>query len=279
MNEFAGPATKLLQKDVEEAANNLRCDAAIVRAVCDVESAGSGFLPDCRPRILFEAHLFYGLTHGRFGLSNISSPSWDRSLYGAGGAHQYERLSKAVSLDRVSALKSCSWGMFQILGKNHKLCGYSDVLSFVFAMVESERNHLDAFAKFAINTGMVKFLQEMPPDFAGFARLYNGQGYAANRYDMKLAAAWRKYRSREAAAKGNPAPRTNPTAYYETLQLGSYGDGVSGLQRKLVDMGAELVIDGDFGPITMAAVVSFQRASGLVPDGIVGPRTRSALGI
>jgi peptidoglycan hydrolase-like protein with peptidoglycan-binding domain len=37
-------------------------------------------------------------------------------------------------------------------------------------------------------------------------------------------------------------------------------------------------IDAELGPMTRAAVVQFQRHHGLVPDGIVGPRTRKALG-
>ena len=38
-----------------------------------------------------------------------------------------------------------------------------------------------------------------------------------------------------------------------------------------------LAVDGIFGPLTQASVVSFQRGVGLVPDGIVGPLTWRAL--
>lgn len=37
-------------------------------------------------------------------------------------------------------------------------------------------------------------------------------------------------------------------------------------------------IDGDFTPATVAALRTFQRRVGLVPDGILGPQTRAALG-
>jgi peptidoglycan hydrolase-like protein with peptidoglycan-binding domain len=38
-----------------------------------------------------------------------------------------------------------------------------------------------------------------------------------------------------------------------------------------------VVVDGNFGAKTEAAVRAFQRAHGLLPDGIVGPKTWAAL--
>lgn len=58
-----------------------------------------------------------------------------------------------------------------------------------------------------------------------------------------------------------------------TIKLGSHGDDVRYLQRKL-----GIPADGIFGPITRRAVIKFQKSHLLAADGIVGPRTWGAIG-
>jgi len=63
------------------------------------------------------------------------------------------------------------------------------------------------------------------------------------------------------------------------LRRGMSGPSISQVQERLNELGANprLSTDGAFGPMTEAAVVAFQRANGLVPDGVVGQNTWNAL--
>lgn len=64
------------------------------------------------------------------------------------------------------------------------------------------------------------------------------------------------------------------------LSVGSRGSGVRALQSSLVGLGYEAgPADGIFGPLTLRAVLSFQKYSELWVDGLVGPRTQAALGM
>ena len=63
-----------------------------------------------------------------------------------------------------------------------------------------------------------------------------------------------------------------------TLKLGMKGIDVKELQQALVLREYTLgSIDGDFGNKTKLAVMAFQKDTGLVQDGIYGPKTRQAL--
>ena len=187
---FMGRAIRIGQTDIARAAMELGCDVAAIKAVLVVETGGgSGFLPDGRPKILFEAHLFSRETQGRFDYTHprVSSPVTNRLLY-VGGAGEYPRLAEAVMLDRKAALRSASWGLFQILGSNHQRCGYPTVDAFVDAMCDDEANHLDAFLRFCRAGGLDRHLRAR--DWGAFARGYNGPAFAQNKYDQKLAAAY-----------------------------------------------------------------------------------------
>lgn len=206
--------TELTEQDFQDAAKELGCSVAQIRAVFEVEASGSGWFNDVRadilaldgpggfidgalPKILFEAHHFDRLTAGKYRAThpNLSSPRWNRSLY-VGGQGEWGRLYKAMTLDRSAALQSASWGGPQIMGFNHKLAGFSTVEAFVDAMMTGSRAHLMAFVQFVKNSGLAPALRQITGLHASaiaFARGYNGAGYAKNEYHIKIARAFAKW--------------------------------------------------------------------------------------
>ncbi len=63
-----------------------------------------------------------------------------------------------------------------------------------------------------------------------------------------------------------------------TQREGSQGFAVRELQNLLNGKGFPVgAVDGVFGAKTKKAVMAFQRAQGLDPDGVVGPKTWAAL--
>ena len=180
----------LTDEDFERAARRLRCDVPAIKAVAQVESRGAGFLPSGEPKILFEAHIFDRLTAGRFRRSHprLSSPKWDKSLYAGSGAGEHKRLQQAVELDRDAALQSASWGRFQVLGLNWRLCGYKSLQDFINDMYRSEAGHLNSFVGFVLGRSLDDELRELRWD--AFSAAYNGPGYAQNDYAGKMARAY-----------------------------------------------------------------------------------------
>ncbi|HEX5362389.1 MAG TPA: N-acetylmuramidase family protein [Fluviicoccus sp.] len=195
---------RLKAEDYSAAAAALGVPVAAVRAVTDVESKGSGFLEDGRPVILFERHIMRHrlLQVGRkdVGDLQVKFPSIVNSKPGGykGGKAEHDRLGLAATIHRQCALESCSWGLFQIMGFHWKALGYASVQEFINAMYRNEAGQLDAFVRFIkANPNLLKALKAQ--DWAAFAKGYNGPGYAANKYDTKMAAAFEHHSKQEAA--------------------------------------------------------------------------------
>jgi hypothetical protein len=208
---FRGAAKTLTVADIDRVALSLTLEAKIVWAVATVESLGHGFIPaDGRPELLYEAHKFSQFTGGAWDAShpNISSPTWDPSLYGAAGAHQYDRLAEAMALNREAALQAATWGMFQLLGTNCALVGFPDVDSLVAAMCDSEGAHLTAFAAYCQAQNLVHFLAGH--DWEHFKLGYNGTG--TDDYAAKLATAYASVVYPPPGMPAGPTPAPPPPA-------------------------------------------------------------------
>jgi len=197
--DFTGAAIRLDKSAFETIADMYDLDIATLRAVLSVESSGSGFDGDGRPKILFEPHVFYRLldpVKREYAIDDgLAYHKWGMRPYPPGSDAQYDRLTRAMKIDQTRALQSCSWGLGQIMGFNHDLAGYGDVETMVLAAMDSEPKQLEMMMQFIKSSGLLGKLRSK--DWAGFARGYNGPGFSKNRYDEKLAEAYRRFADME----------------------------------------------------------------------------------
>ena len=190
-HQCLNPKRGLTERDFEEAAASLEIEIAMIKAVAQVESPRGPFDHMGRPEILFERHYFHRRTSGKY---DKAHPDISNSAGGGYGKYsaQYGKLERAYALDRDAALRSASWGRFQIMGNNFAAAGFTSPAAFVLAMTKSEADHLKAFVNFVkADKNMLAALRKR--DWAGFAKRYNGAGYKKNQYDTKLADAYKKF--------------------------------------------------------------------------------------
>ncbi len=75
-------------------------------------------------------------------------------------------------------------------------------------------------------------------------------------------------------------PVFHPAYAAVTLEVGSRGDNVVKVQKRLIQYGyLDGTADGRYGEATKKAVILFQKRNGLTADGRVGPATAAALGV
>ncbi|GLR10707.1 hypothetical protein GCM10007905_34270 [Mixta theicola] len=170
---------------------NNKVEKNIIKAFAIVESGGrSGFNEQNLPVIAFEGHVFrkytnrfYDFTHPNlsYPYSKKAAKNWRRN--NKNQASSWQTLSDAFDLSSEAALKSCSWGMFQIMGFNYKSTGYDDIYNFVKAMKENAGNHLRSFLNFCSqNPALLSAMQKK--DFVSMAANYNGMDYGD--YDQRI---------------------------------------------------------------------------------------------
>lgn len=181
--------------DRKAAAMVLKCSVAHIRAIEKVESNGTSFDQSGRPVILFEPHIFYRLTGGRYGSTSFSSKSWNRALYPKSYDGRWQQMADAAALDEDAALQSASWGLFQVMGFHYAACGFKTPQDYAAAMTADEDNHLEAMVSFIQSEGLDDELRACkagnPASCVPFVSRYNGPGYKANNYHVKFANALR----------------------------------------------------------------------------------------
>lgn len=259
---------------IEIAASKIGCEVAVLQAVLEVESGGDAFDGKGRLIILPEKHIFWRYLpkalRNRARVQGLAHPKWSRSNYkglgGKGSDRRWDRFEDMARLHEDAAAKSLSYGKPQIMGFNHKICGYGDVQSFVLDFARSEDAQDAAFIEYLVNVGLAEALREK--DFREIARRYNGPGQV-DKYSGMMARAYKRI-------TGN-APTSKNKKRFTALRIGSQGYQVKALQERLSELGYHTGIDGDFGPATRRSVVAFQVDHGLDVDGMVTSQTNAKL--
>jgi hypothetical protein len=179
----------LVRADFEAVAGRLGCEWEAVAAVSQVESGPlGGFAADGRMIVLFERHLFSRKTNHLYDASHPTVSNPTPGGYPRTQADRWAQIAEAYALDPEAALQSASYWRFQVLGQNYTNLGMANAHQYVSKLAKSEKDQLESFEGFVTANSLRDELQRK--DWAGFARGYNGPGYAANQYDQKMAQAY-----------------------------------------------------------------------------------------
>ena len=193
------PATrysKLTDEDFKEVAEELGVEVASIKAVVLIEAGAAmkGFYAPGVPVINFDRAMF---NRFRPKASDKSGAKGETVPSGISGyaLQEWTQLINARKINSEAANMGTFWGMFQIGGFNYKSCGCDNVNEMVKLISYSEREQLELFARFIVNSGMLPDLKTK--NWAAFARKYNGTSYARRGYHTKMATAYKKFKTEE----------------------------------------------------------------------------------
>lgn len=198
------------EKQWNDAADSLGCEAAVLKAIAEVETKGAAFWRlnavngKQVPSILFERHWFRRLTKNAYDKSHpdISGPAYtskkdaeEADRYGSYST-SYLRLINAYRLDPEAALASCSWGKFQIMGGEYKNCEEDNAEALVMKMCKGESEQIKLLAAFIRRKAGGKLWAAVKnKNWGQIAFYYNGGGYKKNAYDTKMEKSYEKYKT------------------------------------------------------------------------------------
>jgi hypothetical protein len=192
-------------RDIVKVAKANKIEPAALLAVVEVESAGQPFEMDgVTPRFLYERHVMYREVKKRRGEAradeairqNLARKTWNRSVQYKDQQNSTARLAlmkRAKAFDEECACRATSWGLGQTMGFHAESQGFKSAVEFVRWMTKGGvAAQIEAMVKEIKKSGLVDEINRH--DWAGFARVYNGAGYAQNQYDTRMAKAYAKWK-------------------------------------------------------------------------------------
>ena len=159
----------------------------------------------------------------------------------------------------------------------------TDLIKFEKAVndtgIKLNQNQFDALVSFAFNCGagnLKKLVKGRSlPEIADAMLSYNkAKGKILPGLMNRRKAERELFVSNMVEENPNRNPYPEPT---KNVKLNSRGNDVRWLQFELNRRGFKLIVDGVFGSKTLNSLMSFQKDSHILVDGICGPETRKAL--
>lgn len=250
-------------------------------AIVEVETAGSPIEADGRtPTFLFERHVFRRELASRQPSKvaeaerlGLAIPKWDKATQYRDERNSAQRLAllaKAKAIDEDCALRSCSWGLPQIMGNECQEVGFAWASQMVeFLTTKGVPGHIELMVRFLKSRKLVSAIEG--GDWAYVALKYNGKAYSQNQYDIRLAAANRKWERKLPTLEGSPA-QDWPEDHLSK-------DEIEQIQIKFRELSYPEVgqPDGRWGTRTVGALSAFQAHEGLPVTGHYDAATRDAL--
>ena len=211
-NPCSGYGTKITEAHYEKLAADLNVEKEVLKAVAIVESKGEGFVNDeagrRRAKILLERHKMYRHLRGKISQERLSSlvrqhPRVIYPEYGEYGIEQeqFRKLEIAKSIDETAAIKSCSWGEFQVLGEYFKNGGYSTPQELEIAMNQCSLQQFLYFQSYLKITKPQVARNMRVRNWGKIAFYYNGSDYKRNAYDVKMECEYERLKGRRTSCK------------------------------------------------------------------------------
>ena len=150
------------------------------QAIAQIETNNKPFTVEGHPVIRFEGHHWRkrrAPTPAGKGFDKVRNP---RNL-----GERWDQFLAMAKADRDAAILSHSFGAFQIMGFNYKVCGFTRPADFAAAM-QSKDGQAAAFVRF-VQRGPALVAALRNNDERTIAKHYNGPRYERNRYHLKLA--------------------------------------------------------------------------------------------
>lgn len=257
--DYVGMGSKLSPTDIADVAATINCSESRIRAILEIEAAGSGFDAAGHPTILFEPHKFWkhlGDTPKRKIAfeKRLAYPQQGSYPYPKNSTLKWKTFMDATRIDEHAAIKSASWGLGQIMGENYHMVGYASPEEMVTAFCESERNQLQAIIEYLKTNHLDDDLRA--GRWVTVAEGYNGPNQAKNRYADKLKAADARWAIRL---------KTNIPVTHEDdgiLRMGMKNSRVEAMQAELNKRKYFTDTDGKFGTETRNSVLAWQADNG-----------------